>query len=54
MADVLPQAKALYIVDSDQKTLLPLLRLESGQVPAAATGPGRTGAAAANATGVQP
>ncbi len=34
MADILPGAKALYIVDSDQKTLLPLLRLESGQVPA--------------------
>ena len=37
MADILPQAKALYIVDSDQKTLLPLLRLEPPQVPSAAT-----------------
>ena len=54
MADILPQAKALYIVDSDQKTLLPLLRLEAGQVPAAAAGAGRAGAADAKAEGAQP
>ncbi|MGP1680088.1 MAG: FtsH protease activity modulator HflK [Burkholderiales bacterium] len=36
MGSILPEAKALYIVDSDQKTLLPLLRLESGQMPSAA------------------
>jgi len=32
---ILPEAKALYIVDSDQKALIPWLPLESGQVPAA-------------------
>jgi membrane protease subunit HflK len=53
MADILPQAKALYIVDSDQKTLLPLLRFDSPQGPATAD-PGRAGAAAANAAGMQP
>lgn len=36
MASILPEASALYIVDSDQKALLPWLRLESGQIPAAA------------------
>lgn len=35
MASMLPEATALYIVDSDQKALLPWLRLESGQAPAA-------------------
>jgi len=54
MADILPQAKALYIVDSDQKTLLPLLRLESGQVPAEAAAPSRGNAADVKAAGVQP
>jgi membrane protease subunit HflK len=53
MADILPQAKALYIVDSDQKSLLPLLRFDSPQEPAMAD-PGRAGAAVANATGGQP
>jgi len=36
IGSILPEAKALYIVDSDQKALLPWLRLESGQTPAAA------------------
>ena len=36
MGAILPEASALYIVDSDQKGLLPWLRLESGQTPAAA------------------
>jgi modulator of FtsH protease HflK len=36
MANILPEASALYIVDSDQKALLPWLRLESGQMPGAA------------------
>jgi len=36
MGSILPEANALYIVDSDQKALLPWLRLESGQMPAAA------------------
>ncbi len=36
MGSILPDAKGLYIVDSDQKALLPWLRLEPGQ----ATGPG--------------
>ena len=36
MGSILPEAKALYIVDSDQKALLPWLRLESGQMPAVA------------------
>jgi membrane protease subunit HflK len=36
MGAILPEASALYIVDSDQKALLPWLRLESGQVPATA------------------
>lgn len=35
MGSILPEANALYIVDSDQKALLPWLRLESGQMPAA-------------------
>ena len=54
MADILPQAKALYIVDSDQKSLLPLLRFDSPQAPAAVSAPGRTNAAGANAAGAQP
>jgi len=33
MGSILPEAKALYIVDSDQKALLPWLRLESGTAP---------------------
>lgn len=53
MADILPVAKALYIVDADQKTLLPLLRLESGQVPALPTARARGNAQGTNA-GVQP
>jgi len=36
IGSILPEAKALYIVDSDQKALLPWLRLESGQMPATA------------------
>lgn len=36
MASILPEAKALYIVDNDQKALLPWLRLESGQMSAVA------------------
>jgi len=36
IGSILPEASALYIVDSDQKALLPWLRLESGQMPAAA------------------
>ncbi|MBN2438915.1 MAG: FtsH protease activity modulator HflK [Deltaproteobacteria bacterium] len=36
IGNILPEAKALYIVDSDQKALLPWLRLESGEMPAAA------------------
>jgi len=36
MASMLPEATALYIVDSDQKALLPWLRLESGRAPSAA------------------
>jgi len=41
MSSILPEASALYIVDSDQKALLPWLRLESGPMPAAAgTGSG--------------
>jgi membrane protease subunit HflK len=39
IGSILPEAKALYIVDSDQKALLPWLRLESGEAPAA-TGTG--------------
>ncbi|MGE5851275.1 MAG: FtsH protease activity modulator HflK [Candidatus Methylomirabilota bacterium] len=35
MGAILPEAKALYIVDGDQKALVPWLPLESGQVPAA-------------------
>lgn len=54
MADIPPQAKALYIVDSDQKALLPLLRFDSPQVATAAAAPGRAGAANANAAGAQP
>ncbi len=36
IGDILPQAKALYIVDSEQKALLPWLRLEPGELPVAA------------------
>jgi membrane protease subunit HflK len=53
MAEILPVAKALYIVDADQKTLLPLLRLESGQAPAMAGAPARGLPAGTNA-GAQP
>lgn len=35
IGSILPEAAALYIVDSDQKALLPWLRLESGQTRAA-------------------
>ena len=35
MASILPEAQALYIVDSDQKALLPWLRLESKSAPMA-------------------
>jgi modulator of FtsH protease HflK len=35
MGSILPEASALYIVDSEQKALLPWLRLESAQMPAA-------------------
>ena len=38
MGGILPEAKALYIVDSDQKALLPWLRMESGQTCPAAAG----------------
>ena len=41
IAQILPEASALYIVDSDQKALLPWLRLESGQTPAAAVKGGK-------------
>jgi hypothetical protein len=37
MGTVLPEAKALYIVDGAQKALLPWLALEAGGAPA---GPG--------------
>ena len=53
MAEILPVAKALYIVDADQKTLLPLLRLEPGQAPALAKTEARGTPAGANA-GAQP
>lgn len=36
IGQILPEASALYIVDSDQKGLLPWLRLESGQAAATA------------------
>jgi membrane protease subunit HflK len=48
IGSILPEAKALYIVDSDQKALLPLLRLESGSLPAAQT---KAGALAEGAKG---
>jgi membrane protease subunit HflK len=35
MGAVLPEVKALYIVDRDQKALVPWLPLESGDKPAA-------------------
>ena len=39
MASILPEANALYIVDSDQKSLLPLLRLGPEQAPPAPPAP---------------
>jgi modulator of FtsH protease HflK len=36
IGQILPEASALYIVDSDQKGLLPLLQLQAGQKPATA------------------
>jgi membrane protease subunit HflK len=47
MSSMLPEAKALYVVDSDQKGLLPLLRLEGGQTPVT---PGRAPAAITGGT----
>ncbi|ODV12985.1 MAG: HflK protein [Rubrivivax sp. SCN 70-15] len=38
MGTVLPEAGAVYVVDGDQKALLPMLRLESGQPPGTAAG----------------
>jgi membrane protease subunit HflK len=35
MGSILPEAKALYIVDSEQKALVPWLPVESGQLPVA-------------------
>jgi len=40
IGSILPEAKALYVVDSEQKALLPWLRLDSGQTAAA---PGAAG-----------
>lgn len=52
ISSILPDANALYIVDSDQKALLPWLRLEPGQRPAAA---GTASGPAAGARGaIQP
>lgn len=45
IGQILPEASALYIVDSDQKTLLPWLRLEPGQMPAASDKASRRAAA---------
>ena len=46
MAGILPQAKALYILDSDQQTLLPLLHLDSSSHAAVnALGQARSGGA---------
>ena len=39
MGALLPEAKALYIVDADQKALVPWLPLESGAKPAGGTQP---------------
>ncbi|EGF30932.1 HflK protein [Oxalobacteraceae bacterium IMCC9480] len=36
MSTLLPGAKSLYVVDSDQKAMLPLLRMEGGQTPVTA------------------
>jgi len=36
VGSILPESKALYVVDSDQQALLPWLRLESGPAPVAA------------------
>jgi len=49
---ILPEAKALYIVDSDQKALLPMLRLDSAPAPGA-TAPGNSQPPAAQG-GTQP
>jgi modulator of FtsH protease HflK len=54
MADILPQAQALYIVDSEQKTLLPLLRLESPTGTVAAAGAARAGTPSGTAARAQP
>lgn len=48
MASILPEAQALYIVDSDQKALLPWLRLESKSGP---TATGQVGGPAENIKG---
>lgn len=47
MRAMLPEARALYIVDSDQKALLPLLRVEAGaQSPSPSQAPGASQAGA--------
>jgi membrane protease subunit HflK len=48
MSSILPGAKSLYVVDSEQKSLLPLLRLEGGQTPVPTNSAAASGAAAAN------
>ncbi len=48
MASILPEAQALYIVDSDQKALLPWLRLESKSMPMAS---GQSGGSAESLKG---
>ena len=38
MGSILPDAKAVYIVDSEQRAMLPLLSMDGGQLTAPATG----------------
>jgi membrane protease subunit HflK len=54
IGSILPEAAALYIVDSDQKALLPWLRLESGQQRPAAAAAQASGPVENLKGGVQP
>lgn len=42
MASILPDAKALYIVDSEQQAMLPMLSMDGAQLPARAPQPAAT------------
>lgn len=41
MGSILPDAKAVYVVDSEQRAMLPLISMDRGQLPVPASGTSR-------------